>query len=302
MFKAKALIFGGSGQDGFYLSQRLFIEKIEVISVSRSSGAIRGDVSDFDFVDYLIETYVPEYIFHLAAVSSTRHDAIFENHTAIVTGTLNILEAARIHVPRSKIFLTGSAMQFVNDGSPISELTPFFAGSAYAVARIQSVYAARYFRDRFALSIYIGYLFNHDSARRDSRHVNKIIVDGVQAISRGEKQFLELGDLSVEKEFNHAKDVIEAIWMLVNQNQHHELIIGSGVTHSIEDWVDYCFAKYQLDWKAHIKLRSDFKSEYKKLVSNNALLRSMGWQSQVTFTGLADMMLGLDVTSPTQRP
>lgn len=288
----KALIFGVSGQDGYYLSQRLARENIEVIGISRSSGDVIGDVADFDFVDNLVQVHAPEYIFHLAALSSTKHAAMFENHSAICTGTLNILEAARTRAPRSKIFLTGSAMQFVNDGSAICESSPFSASSAYAVARIQSVYAARYFREHFSLSVYVGYLFNHDSVRRDSRHVNQFIVDGVKAISRGEQQFLELGDLSVEKEFNHAVDIVEAIWLLVNQNQYHELVIGSGLAYSIEDWVAYCFAKHQLDWRVHVKKKPGFKSEYKRLVSNNALLRSIGWQPKTPFKGLADIMLG----------
>lgn len=296
----KALIFGVSGQDGFYLSRLLARESIEVVGVSRTTGDVKGDVAEFSFVDRLIQAHHPDYIFHFAAVSSTKHEAMFANHAAISTGTLNILEATRIHAPQAKVFLTGSAMQFLNDGSPISEQSPFSADNAYAVARIQSVYAARYFRRLFGIDVYVGYLFNHDSFLRDSRHVNRLIVDAAKSISRGDQQFLELGDLTVQKEFNHAIDVVEAIWMLVNQSQHYEVIIGSGIAHPIEDWVAYCFAKYGLDWRQHVKMRPGFRSDYKRLVSDNSLLVSLGWKPRVSFQELADMMLD-DIDTLVQR-
>lgn len=296
----KALIFGVSGQDGFYLSRLLARKSIEVVGVSRTTGDVKGDVAELPFVDRLIQAHLPDYVFHFAAVSSTKHDAMFANHAAISTGTLNILEATRIHAPQAKVFLTGSAMQFLNDGSPISEQSPFSADNAYAVARIQSVYAARYFRSQFNMDVYVGYLFNHDSFLRDSRHVNRMIVDAAKSISRGDQQFLELGDLTVQKEFNHAIDVVEAIWMLVNQSQHHEVVIGSGIAYPIEDWVAYCFAKYGLDWRQHVKMRLGFRSEYKRLVSDNSLLVSLGWKPRVSFQELADMMLN-DIETPVQN-
>lgn len=287
----KALIFGASGQDGYYLSKLLNRNNIEVVGISRTTGPVRGDVANFEFVSGLIQRHVPEYIFHFSAVSSTRHEALRENHSAISTGTLNILESARLYSSKSRIFLTGSAVQFQNDGFPISETSPFQASSAYAVARIQSVYAARYFREKFSMSIYVGYLFNHDSFLRGNLHVNKLVVDAAKSIAKGEQQFLELGDLGVQKEFNHAWDIVQAIWILVNQKEIFELIIGGGVAHSIEDWVSYCFRKCGLEWSQHIKGRSDFKSEYQKLVSDNTLLKSMGWRPKISFETLADMMI-----------
>jgi GDPmannose 4,6-dehydratase len=287
----KALIFGVSGQDGYYLSRLLARNQLEVVGVSRTSGDVKGDIADYAFVEEIIRKHVPDYIFHLAADSTTKHDALFANHTAISTGTLNVLEAARKISPDSKIFLTGSAMQFYNDGTPISELSHFAADNAYAVARIQSVYAARYFRKQFGTNVYVGYLFNHDSSLRNGRHVNKMIVDAARSIANRQQHIIELGDLTVQKEFNHAIDVVEAIWMLVNQNKHHELIIGSGMTHTIEEWVAYCFKKYDLDWKEHVKIQPGFKSEYSRLVSDNKILCSLGWKPQIKFEVLAEMML-----------
>lgn len=154
----KAIIFGSNGQDGHYLSLLLKEIGLKVYLNSRSNGDSVGDVTDYSFVSNLIDTHKPEYIFSFAANSTTSHTALFENHQTISTGTLNILESVRLYCKDSKVFLSGSALQFHNIGHPISETTPFEASSAYSVARIQSVYAARYYRDKFSMNIYVGYL------------------------------------------------------------------------------------------------------------------------------------------------
>jgi GDPmannose 4,6-dehydratase len=288
----KAIIFGAGGQDGHYLAALLEGRGIQVIGISRSTGEPRGDVADYSFVSGLVSSSQPDYVFHLAANSSTRHDTIFENHETISTGTLNVLEAARLHCPGARLFIAGSAMQFLNSGEPISERTPFEASSPYAVARIQAVYAARYFRSRFGMRVYCGYLFNHDSPLRAEKHVNQMIVNAVRRIASGSTERLELGDLSVEKEFGFAGDVVEAIWQLVNQDTTFEVVIGTGRAHAIGEWVDYCFRAVGKDWRQHVTVKPGFQPEYKRLVSDNALLMSLGWRPKVGFEQLADMMLG----------
>lgn len=287
----KALIFGASGQDGRLLTALLKENKIAVLGVSRSSGDLTGDVADYPFVGSLIRDQKPQYIFHFAATSTTHHGALFENHQAISTGTLNILESVRLHCPDAKVFLSGSAMQFSNDGNAIDELTPFEGSSPYSVARIHSIYAGRYYRRKFGLAVYCGYLFNHDSPIRTEQHVNQKIVRAVQRIGSGRNEVLELGDISVKKEFNYAGDVIEAIWLLVNQTATFEAVIGSGEVHSIAEWVEYCFRSINREWKDCVQVNSAYKAEYGILVSKPLLLRSLGWRPKVGFSQLADMML-----------
>jgi GDPmannose 4,6-dehydratase len=289
----KALIFGGGGQDGVLLSNLLRRNNITVVAVSRSSGDLKGSVADFSFVESLISTQLPDYVFHFAANSSTRHEALFDNHQAISTGTLNVLEAVRLYCPETKVFLSGSAMQFENQGTPIDEQTPFEASSPYSIARIQSVYAARYYRAAFGMAVYFGYLFNHDSPLRTERHVNQKVVSAVKRIAHGSKEKLELGNIDVRKEFNYAGDVVDAIWMLVNQNIIFEIVIGSGEAYPIRDWVAYCFDRINKNWEDFVVINSDFKSEYSELVSNPRLLKSLGWCPRVGFSQLADMMLKL---------
>ena len=141
-----AIIFGANGQDGFYLSGLLEQKGIKVIGVSRSGNFLKTNIADFAEVAELIKSSAPDFVFHLAANSTTRHDAIFENHETISTGTFNILEAVRLHSPTTKVFISGSGLQFENKNLPIKESDPFEARDAYSVSRIQSVHAARYFR------------------------------------------------------------------------------------------------------------------------------------------------------------
>jgi GDPmannose 4,6-dehydratase len=285
-----ALIFGANGQDGHYLSELCGIKGISPIGISRSDAMIRADVSSYTQVEELVKQYMPKYIFHLAATSTTRHEALFENHQTISTGTLNILEAVRAHYPQAKVFLTGSGLQFVNTGNPISENDPFEATSPYSVARIQSVYAGRYFRS-LGIKVYVGYLFHHESPLRKPSHVSKMIALAAQRIAAGSDEKIELGDISVEKEWTFAGDVAQAIFTLLDQEVIFEATIGSGTAYSIRDWLDQCFGLIGKNWHDYVRIREGFIPEYKRLVSNPAAIKSLGWSPTVSFAELARMMM-----------
>ncbi len=287
----KALIFGSNGQDGIFLSNLLERKNIEVIGISRSNAPIVGSVADFALVESVIKSQLPDFIFHFAANSTTQHAALFDNHSTISTGTLNILEAVRLHSPQTKVFLSGSALQFKNDGVPIDEQTAFEASSAYSVSRMHSIYAARYYRSAFAMKVYVGYFFNHDSELRSEKHVNQKIVATVKRISNGSDEKLEIGNIDVLKEFNYAGDVVQAVWSLVDQNQIFEAVIGCGEAHSIKEWAEYCFNKVNMNWKDHLVIKQGFIPEYKILVSNPKLIRQIGWQPLLGFYELADIMM-----------
>jgi GDPmannose 4,6-dehydratase len=287
-----AIIFGANGQDGFYLKKLLEKQGCNVIGVSRTGGYLSIDITNYKEVTQLIEQYKPEYIFHLAANSTTRHDTLFENHTTISTGTITLLEAVKNISPQTKVFISGSGLQFVNNNVPIKETDAFEATSPYAVARIQSVYAARYFRKKFGLKIYVGYFFNHDSPRRTEQHVNQKIVRAVQRIMQeGSEEKLILGNIEVKKEFTYAGDIVEAVWKLVNQELVFEAVIGSGKAYRIGDWLAACFAIIKKNWKDYVVLKSDFIPEYEQLVSDPTLIFSLGWQPKVSLEELAKMMI-----------
>lgn len=288
-----ALVFGISGQDGFYLGNLLGRQGIEVIGISRSNGGGRwiiGDVANGEQVEALVRKYQPDYIFHLAANSTTRHDALFENHQAIATGTLAILDAVDRLAPKAKVFLAGSGLQFVNEGLPLNEECPLDHSSPYVVARNSSLFAARYFRKR-GLKVYFAYLFNHDSPLRSNRYLNMKIAVAAAAIAKGSREKVLIGDLDAEKEFNFAGDIAAAMWLLIQQDELFECVVGSGRSHTVRDWVEACFREVGLDWNDHTETDRTYISPYRRLVSDPAKLFSLGWKPEYTFSGLAAMMM-----------
>jgi GDPmannose 4,6-dehydratase len=286
----KALIFGASGQDGHYLAEVCHANGVAPVGVSRAGAPVRGDVGSFEQVRALVQEHRPAFVFQLAARSTTRHDALFENHETISTGALNVLEAARLDAPAARVFIAGSGVQFANTGAPISERDPFEASSPYAVARIQSVYAARYFRT-LGVNAYVGYLFHHESPLRKQDHLSQLIASAARRVAAGSGELLELGDLSVEKEWTFAGDVARAIFALVTQDRVHEAVIGSGRTHSVQEWVELCFAVAGKDWRAHVRRREGFVPEYRRLVSDPTTIRGLGWEPKVPVEELARMMM-----------
>lgn len=287
----KAIIFGVSGQDGFYLKNLLEKNEISVTGVSRSKGDwIQGNVADFQFVERLIKEEKPDYIFHLAANSTTKHDAQFENHETISTGTLNLLESVYKYSKETKVFISGSALQFVNKGLPIKESDEFCPNSAYSVSRIQSVYAARYYRS-LGLRVYIGYFFTHDSPLRSERHVNQRIVAAVKKISRGYNEVVEVGNIFVKKEFGFAGDIVRAVFTLINNDLIYESVIGTGSAYTIKDWLKICFDYYNLDWQEYVKIKENYKTEYDILISDPKTIFSLGWRPEVDIYELGEMMI-----------
>lgn len=282
-----AIIFGITGQDGYYLSELLQKENCKVVGVSRNVGI---DISNFADVFKLVEQTNPDYIFHLAAQSSTRHEVLWQNHETIVTGTLNILEAVKQVSSKAKVFIAGSGLQFRNDGSPIKESNDFEARDAYSMSRIQSVYASRYYR-RLGIQTYVGYLFNHDSPLRTERHMSKKIAEAVKRIASGSVEKLQIGNLHAIKEYSFAGDMVKAIWTLVNQDKVYEVVIGSGKGYSIEEWLTECFSIVGKNWRDYVVLNNDFVPDYEKLVSDPSLLFSLGWRPETSFKELALMMM-----------
>ncbi|MEQ1676099.1 MAG: GDP-mannose 4,6-dehydratase [Chitinophagaceae bacterium] len=286
----KALIFGVSGQDGFYLSALLKSLGIEVIGISRQTTELSAVPLEYNSVFTLVKQHQPEYIFHFAANSTTKHEALFENHTIIATGTLNILEAVKQFSPHTKVFISGSGLQFRNNGTPIKETDPFEARDAYSISRIQSVYAARYFRS-LGIRTYVGYFFNHDSPLRKENHMAQKIASAVSRIASGSNEKIEIGDLTVRKEWGFAGDIVKAVWTLVQQDAVAEAVIGTGKAYSIEDWLKECFSLVRKDWKDHVMSVEGYVPEYKQLVSDPSTIFSLGWKPEVDFSQLASMMV-----------
>ena len=286
----KAIVFGCNGQDGFYLTKLLNKKSIEVIAVNRPATHYDTDITNFESVASLVRLEKPDFIFHFAADSTTRHDAIFDNERVISLGTINILEAVKNYSPNTKVFISGSGLQFENQGRPISESDPFQARDPYSMSRIHSTYAARYYR-KFGLKIYIGYFFTHDSPRRTEIRVAKKITNFVSQIDNCGERKLLLGNIDVIKEWTFAADTVEAVYLLVNQDQIYEAVIGSGVGHSIKEFLEIAFSNVGKDWNDYVSVQTDFTPEYSMLVSNPSLIFSLGWRPKTSMQELATMMI-----------
>jgi GDPmannose 4,6-dehydratase len=286
----RAMIFGGTGQDGVYLSKLLRESGLDVTCISRSGGDCQLDVADVDSVQRVLVRERPDYVFHFASTSSTGHEHLWANHSSIGTGTLAILDAVERHLPQTKVLLAGSGLQFVNEGKPLDEECALDHSSPYAVARNYSLYAARYFRSR-GLHVYFTFLFNHDSPLRSNRHLNMKIAEAAAMAARGGGSRLQIGDLSAEKEFNFAGDVAAALWRIVCQDSFYEIVVGSGQTCSVLDWVQMCFGYVGLDWRKYVETDSSYRSPYRRLVCDPARLLSLGWQPSVDVRQLSGIMM-----------
>ena len=170
------------------------------------------------------------------------------------------------------------------------ETDDFEARDAYSVARIHSVFAARYFRS-LGLKVYIGYFFNHDSPRRTERHMTKRIAEAAKRIAEGRDEVIEIGDISVVKEYTYAGDIVKAVWMLVRQDKIFEANLGSGKGYKIEDWLNACFGLARKDWRQYVKFKPGFVAEYSRLVCDPSLIHSLGWKPEISFASLAKMMM-----------
>ena len=288
MKRQRAIIFGASGQDGFYLRNLLERNGWEAAPFDQKGKAIRVDVADAKTVDSLIRCYRPSRIFHLAAHSTTSHDAGEVNFRTIGMGAWNVLSSAWRHVPQARVFIAGSGVQFLNRDRPIREEDPFDPSSPYAVARIAAVYAARYFR-KLGLLAYVGYLFHHESPRRKPKQISRQIA----AVAAGSSHGLVLiGNLNVRKEWAFAGDIVEGIWRLVSQSRVMEACIGTGKAFSIADWAEACFSDSGSDWREKIRPRKEkFVPEYSLLVSCPRKMFALGWRPKTTFPELAALMV-----------
>lgn len=285
-----AVIFGSSGQDGYYLRQLLSSQGLQVTGVSRSGGDVQMSVANTKGVSELFQQLQPAYIFHLASVSSTSHQYLWENHESIATGTLALLEAVEHNCKDARVLVVGSGLQFRRCNNAIGEDEPLDHSSPYVLSRNYSLFATRYYRDR-GLKTFFAYLFNHDSPRRGSNHLNMKVAEHAVRAAHGDSAKLGIGDLAAVKEFAYAGDITEALWALINQDKVTECVVGSGVGHSVQEWVECCYGYVGLDWRDHIFKDSNYVTPYTRLVSSPKTIMSLGWRPKVDISELCRLMM-----------
>ncbi|SDW03992.1 GDP-mannose 4,6-dehydratase [Thiocapsa roseopersicina] len=269
----KALICGISGQDGAYLAQLLLEKGYQVTGTSRDAQitpftnlrrlGILDRVSlasmvltDFRSVLQTLAKAQPDEIYNLAGQSSVglSFDQPVETLESIATGTLNLLEAIRFLGWRTRLYNAGSSECFGDTGGqPADEETAFHPRSPYAVAKATAHWLVANYRDAYGLFACTGILFNHESPLRPERFVTRKIVAAARRIARGSPERLRLGNLAIHRDWGWAPEYVDAMWRMLQHDQPEDLVIATGTTHSLEQFVAAAFETYGLDWTSHVE-------------------------------------------------
>lgn len=268
-----ALIFGISGQDGAYLAKLLLEHNYAVHGTSRdaeitsfsslASLGIKDRVSlhsavpiDFRSAFQVISRVAPDEIYNLSGQSSVglSFQQPVETLESITVGTLNILECIRFLGRPIRFYNAGSSECFGDTGGkPADESTPFHPRSPYAVAKSAAFWEVANYRDSYGLYACSGILFNHESPLRPQRFVTRKVVAAAARIARGSREKLMLGDLSIRRDWGWAPEYVEAMWALLQQEKPEDLVIATGVAHSLEEFVDAVFTVLGLNWREHVR-------------------------------------------------
>ena len=318
MEKRRALITGINGQDGSYLAEFLIEKGYEVFgtikrnSVSENQTArldsiydrikdnlIYADLLDVPSLLHALKISDPSEVYNLAAQSHVRISFDQPVYTAQATGigTLNLLEAIRLHNPKIKIYQASSSEMFGNsideDGYQ-RETTPMNPVSPYGCAKVFSYNICRNYRNSYVMFISNGILFNHESPRRGTNFVTNKVVKTAVRIYMGLEKKLVLGNLRATRDWGHAKDYVEAMWIMLQQEKSGDYVCSTGVSHSVQDLVEYVFGKLDLDWNEFIETDPKFlrPEELEDLKGDSTKLRKeTGWKPKYTFESMLDEMI-----------
>lgn len=314
----RALITGINGQDGSYLAEFLISKGYEVFgTVKRNSVAenqtarldsvydkigknlIYADLTDIASLLNALRISNPDEIYNLAAQSHVRISFDQPLYTAQATGigTLNVLEAVRSFNPKIKIYQASSSEMFGNSIDPDGfqrESTSMNPVSPYGCAKVFSYNICRNYRNSYGMYISNGILFNHESPRRGTNFVtNKVCKEAVK-IKLGLSNKLALGNLDATRDWGHAKDYVEAMWLILQRESPDDYVCSTGVSHSVKDLVEYVFGKLDLDWKDYVVQDEKFlrPEELDDLKGDSRKLRSLtGWSPKYTFETMLDEMI-----------
>ncbi len=309
-----ALIFGGSGQDGAYLSELLLAQGYEVHGTSRDHDAspfsnlvrlgIRERVqvhsavlNDFRSVAQTIAKVKPDRIFNLAAQSSVglSFSHPVETIDSIMHGTINILEAIRFIGLDTRFYNASSSECFGNTvDTGASEDTPFQPRSPYAVGKAASFWAVANYREAYNLYACSGILFNHESPLRPSRYVTQKIVRGVVDISEGKADNLSLGALDIARDWGWAADYVDAMARMLCLDEPHDFVIATGVMVTLKDFVDAAFRCLDLDWTRYVTTDANLlrPSDISISVGDPSRAeRVLGWRASITMPTLVDRLV-----------
>ena len=319
----KALITGITGQDGSYLAELLLSKGYEVFGVIRRSSSfntgrldqiyqdphvpdahlrlVYGDLNDASSLNRILRTIRPDEIYNLGAQSHVRVSFDIPEYTAEVTGvgTVRLLEAIRELGLRPKFYQASSSEMFGKvQEIPQRETTPFYPRSPYGAAKAYAYWITVNYREAYRLFACNGILFNHESPRRGETFVSRKITRAAARIKLGLDQELYLGNLDAKRDWGYAGDYVEAMWLMLQQEEPDDYIIATGESHTVRELLELAFGYVHLDWKKHVKNDPRYyrPTEVDQLVGDaSKAKRKLGWAPKVSFKELITMMVESDL-------
>jgi len=321
----KALITGITGQDGSYLAELLLGKDYEVHGIIRRASTFNtgridhlykdphingvrlflhyGDIADSTNLIKLLYRIKPDEVYHLAAQSHVRVSFDIPEYTADVTGlsTIRILEAIRETGVKSRFYQASSSEMFGKvQEIPQRETTPFHPRSPYGVAKVYAHWAAVNYRESYDLFACGGILFNHESPRRGETFVTRKITRAVARIKAGLQDKLYLGNLDAQRDWGYAKEYVEAMWLMLQQDRPEDYVIATGETHSVKEFLEESFAYVNLDWHDYVELDPKYlrPAEVDLLIGDaSKAKRELGWEPRVRFKELVHLMVEADLAT-----
>ena len=311
-----ALITGITGQDGSYLAEFLLDKGYQVIGMVRRSSTVNfqriehiqdrlvlvpGDLLDqMSLVDALRD-HSPQEVYNLAAqsfVPTSWHQPVFTGE-ATALGVTRMLEAVRIVNPDIRFYQASSSEMFGKVRAvPQNESTPFYPRSPYGVAKVYGHWITVNYRESYKLFTCSGILFNHESPRRGLEFVPRKVTHAAARIKLGLADELRLGNLESRRDWGFAGDYVKAMWLMLQQEQADDYVVGTGQTHSVRELCDVAFGHLDLDWKQYVVVDPKFyrPADVELLVSDPSKAKAtLGWQPEVGFRQLIQMMVDADI-------
>ena len=319
----KALITGITGHDGSYLAELLLEKGYEVHGLVRRSSSFNtwridhvrdqlvlhyGDLVDQNSLVRTLESVQPEEVYNLAAQSHVKVSFEMPEYTTDVTalGVLRVLDAVRDLGFKTRVYQAGSSEMFgLVQETPQTEKTPFHPRSPYACSKVFGHWMAVNYREGYDLHVSNGILFNHESPRRGENFVTRKITMGVAAIKQGRAKELRLGNLDAKRDWGYARDYVEVMWRMLQQDEPDDYVIATGETHSVREFCEEAFSHVGLDWNDFVKVDPKYfrPAEVDLLLGDSSKARKvLGWEPKVTFKELARMMVEADMEAEGRHP